>query len=517
MSGIPTFCFEPFSSSPLRDHPEATLIVFVDEAMTPATETACLLAGLDWPLLRRAAGEEGFRGKSGESMALLAGQRRLVLVGTDGGNPHPFERGREAAEAAGYGGSLIILWDLPSGQGGEKSAAAEMALGFRLGCYRFDTYRTRRRDPTLPENRVVTILAPFPEEAASVYALFEAPVAEGVELARSLVNEPANVLTPTGFARRVQALRETGLDVEIIGEAELEKRGFQALLGVGKGSCEESHVAILRWTGAADATSPPLAFIGKGVCFDAGGLSIKSAEGMADMKGDMAGAACVTGLMLALARRKASVNAIGAIGLVENMPGGGAQRPGDIVRSLSGQTIEIIDTDYEGRLVLADLLWHVQERFQPRFMIDLATLTHDIVVGIGLHRAGLFCNDDALAARLEAAASSSGERVWRMPMDPEFDEAMDSPIADMRNMDSPHGGACTAASFIQRFVNGVPWVHLDISGPAHALPDPSPGSGWATGWGVRLLDRLVRTIEAEDRASAPAATSESLPEKRSIP
>ena len=263
----------------------------------------------------------------------------------------------------------------------------------------------------------------------------------------------------------------------------------------GRGAAEESHVAIISWNGDADRDAPPLAFVGKGVCFDTGGISIKPARNMADMKGDMAGAACVAGVMLALARRKARVNAIGAIGLVENMTGGKAQRPGDIVRSLSGQTIEVVDTDFEGRMVLADLLWHVQATCRPRFMIDLATLTDAIVSGLGRDHAGLFSNNDDLAAQLVRASAATGELVWRMPMEPNFDKHIDSPIADVRNIDPPFGGGCTAANFIQRFVNGTAWTHLDICGPAQGLPDSAINRSWGTGWGVRLLDRLARDLE----------------------
>lgn len=494
MSGSLTFSFSPFSSVDLAKRPEATIIAFVGENLKVGTRTAELFAGLDWQLFARAAVDDGFRGKADETMTMFTGNRRIVFVGTGTAPIMPVDLGGRAAAAAGYAAAIVIVCDLPDGHDLSPEAVAQLTLGFRLASYRFNTYRTRRPEPQLPAERTVFVLT-MSAEAAQIAFTRESAVAEGVELARSLINEPANVLTPSEFARRVRTLEEAGIEIEILNEADLERMGFRALLGVGQGSVEESHVAILRWYGAADRNAPPLAFIGKGVCFDTGGISIKSAVDMADMKGDMAGAACVTGLMLALARRGASVNAIGAIGLVENMPGGKAQRPGDIVRSLSGQTIEVIDTDYEGRLVLADLLWHVQATFSPRFMIDLATLTHDIVTGIGRDRAGLFSNDDELAARLNQAANATGELVWRMPMGPNFDEEMDSKMADVRNIDSPFGGACTAANFIQRFVNSVPWVHLDIAGPAYDLPKSAVSPSWGTGWGVRLLDRLVRDLE----------------------
>lgn len=496
MSGSLNFSFSPLSPVGLATQPDATIVAFVGENLKTGTGTAQLLADLDWTQTARAAAEDGFRGQAGEIMTLFTGSRRMVFVGTGTDPVKPIDLGGRTAAAVGYAETIVIVFDLPEGCNSPLGTAAELALGFRLASYRFDTYRTHRPEPPLPAERTVSILTASPETAQTAYT-HERAVAEGVELARTLVNEPANVLTPSEFARRVRALEEVGVEIEILKEADLERMGFRALLGVGRGSVEQSLVAILHWHGAADPDSPPLAFVGKGVCFDSGGLSIKSAADMADMKGDMAGAACVTGLILALARGGAPVNAIGAIGLVENMPGGNAQRPGDIVRSLSGQTIEVVDTDYEGRLVLADLLWHVQATFRPRFMVDLATLTYDIVKGIGRDRAGLFANDDELAARLSRASAATGELLWRMPMGPNFDKEMDSKIADVRNIDSPFGGACTAANFIQRFVNKVPWAHLDISGPAYDLPGSPISAGWATGWGVRLLDRLVRDLDPD--------------------
>jgi leucyl aminopeptidase len=305
------------------------------------------------------------------------------------------------------------------------------------------------------------------------------------------VNEPPNVLTPETFARRAKELKDVGVEVEILGEKELKKIGMRALLGVGQGSHNESQVVIMRWNGAKDAKAQPIAFIGKGVTFDTGGISIKPAGGMEDMKGDMAGAACVVGLMHALAARKAKANVIGAIGLVENMPDGKAQRPGDIVTSLSGQTIEIINTDAEGRLVLADVLWHIQAEFKPAFMINLATLTGAIMVALGQERAGLFSNDDELAARLHAAGEATGDLVWRMPLGKAYDKMIDSKFADMKNTGGRFGGSITAAQFLQRFVNKVPWAHLDIAGTAMGSPQSEINKGWSSGFGVRLLDRLV--------------------------
>ncbi len=309
-------------------------------------------------------------------------------------------------------------------------------------------------------------------------------------LARDLVNEPANILFPEEFARRATGLRKLGVAVEVLDVPAMKKLGMNALLGVGQGSAHESRVVIMRWNGGKRGEKP-VAFIGKGVCFDTGGISIKPAQSMEDMKGDMAGAACVVGLMQALAQRKAAVNAVGAIGLVENMPSGNAQRPGDIVKTMSGQTIEIINTDAEGRLVLADVLHYVADRFAPKFMIDLATLTGAIIVSLGQEYAGLFSNDDKLAERLTKCGERTGERVWRMPLGPEYDKMIDSKFADMKNTGGRFGGSITAAQLLQRFVGKTHWAHLDIAGTAMGSPQTDINKSWGSGWGVRLLDRLV--------------------------
>jgi leucyl aminopeptidase len=270
----------------------------------------------------------------------------------------------------------------------------------------------------------------------------------------------------------------------------MKKLGMNALLGVAQGSAHECRLVVMRWNGGRRG-APPVAFIGKGVTFDTGGISIKPAASMEDMKGDMAGAACVVGLMQALAARKARVNAVGVIGLVENMPSGEAQRPGDIVTSMSGQTIEIINTDAEGRLVLADVLWYAKDRFKPKFMIDLATLTGAIIIALGHEHAGLFTNDDTLAERLVKAGQETGERVWRMPLAPEYDKLIDSKFADMKNTGGRAGGSITGAQFLQRFVDKTPWAHLDIAGTGMGAPASDVNKSWGSGWGVRLLDRLV--------------------------
>jgi leucyl aminopeptidase len=386
-------------------------------------------------------------------------------------------------------GDATILAELPGGAM-KAEHAADVALGTRLRAYSFDRYKTKQNDDDpKPGTAHVTIGVAEPGAVRKAWAGREA-VAEGVALARDLVNEPANVLYPEEFARRATALRKLGIVVEVLDVAAMKKLGMNALLGVGQGSAHESRLVVMRWNGGKRGEKP-VAFVGKGVCFDTGGISIKPAQNMEDMKGDMAGAACVVGLMQALARRKAGVNAIGAVGLVENMPGSNAQRPGDIVKTMSGQTIEIINTDAEGRLVLADVLHYVADRFAPKFMIDLATLTGAIIVSLGQEYAGLFANDDKLADRLVKAGDRTGERVWRMPLGPEYDKMIDSKFADMKNTGGRFGGSITAAQLLQRFVGKTHWAHLDIAGTAMGSPQTDINKSWGSGWGVRLLDRLV--------------------------
>ena len=331
-----------------------------------------------------------------------------------------------------------------------------------------------------------------------------AAIAEGVEFTRNLVTEPANTLYPEEFADRTLELKKLGVKVEIFDKKDLEKLGFGSLLCVGWGSARDSRMVVMQWLGASGPEKEdgkkkkpknPVCFIGKGVCFDTGGISIKPAAGMEDMKWDMAGAGTVTGLMAALAGRKAKVDAIGLIGLVENMPSGTAVRPGDVVTSYSGQTIEVLNTDAEGRLVLADVLYYAQQRFEPKYMVNLATLTGAIIVGLGHENAGLFSNSDELSEKLLAAAKATGEGLWRMPLAPlgeSYDKQINSDIADMKNIGGGRaGGSITAAQFLQRFVNAKPWAHLDIAGMAWSSKDAPTIPKGATAFGVRLLDRFV--------------------------
>lgn len=364
--------------------------------------------------------------------------------------------------------------------------------------YTFEKYKTKKsknieKSSSATESALkkVTILCANPNEARKLFVAANA-VYEGVSMARDLVNEPANILTPVAFADKAAELSKLGIEVDVLDEKKIAKIGMRALLGVGQGSANDSRVVVMRWMGAKSKKEQPLAFVGKGVCFDTGGISIKPAGGMEDMKGDMGGAAAVVGLMQTLASRKAQVNVIGIIGLVENMPSRDAQRPGDIVESLSGQTIEIINTDAEGRLVLADLLWYIQKEYKPKFMINLATLTGAIIVALGKEHAGLFSNDDELSDNLSRAGLTSGEKVWRMPLGPAYDKLIDSKFADMKNVGGRMAGSITAGQFLQRFVNGTPWAHLDVAGTAMSAPQTEINRSWGSGYGVRLLDQLVR-------------------------
>ncbi len=472
------------------------LVMFCAENLKfgPAAQRALAPLGEQ---LRRAAAADRFTGKSGATLEIVApvglNLPRLVVVGIGKDELKPRDivklggiaMGKVPAAAAQ---ATIFAEFEPISLKGDQ--IADLALGARLRAYSFDRYKTKRKEGEERADKVeVNFACANPAAAEKAWARTTG-IAEGVVLARDLINEPANVLYPGEFARRASRLSKLGVGVEVLDIAAMKKLGMNALLGVGQGSAHDSKVVIMRWNGGKRGAEP-IAFIGKGVCFDTGGISIKPAQGMEDMKGDMAGAACVVGLMQALAARKAKVNAVGAIGLVENMPDGKAQRPGDIVKTMSGQTIEIINTDAEGRLVLADVLHYVNKRFKPKFMINLATLTGAIIVALGQEYAGLFSNDDKLVERLTKAGEATGERVWRMPLGPEYDKMIDSKFADMKNTGGRWAGSITAAQLLQRFVNKTPWAHLDIAGTALGSPQTDINKSWSSGWGVRLLDRLV--------------------------
>jgi leucyl aminopeptidase len=369
-------------------------------------------------------------------------------------------------------------------------AAARIAHGASLRRYYFDKYQTTKPDDEKPKLESFTVAVAGTKAAAAAFAPLE-KIEAGILFTRDLVNEPANVIYPQSFVDRAQELKKLGVDVKVLGEAEMKKLGFGALLGVGQGSERESKLLIMRYNGGKKGDAP-LAFVGKGVTFDTGGISIKPANGMEEMKWDMGGAGVVTGLMKALAGRKAKVNVVCVAGLVENMPDGNAQRPGDVVTSYSGQTIEVLNTDAEGRLVLADALWYTQEQFKPKFIIDLATLTGAIIVALGTSRAGLFSNNDQLSERLFKIGEKTGEEVWRLPLADVYDKQINCDIADMQNIGKDReAGSITAAQFLQRFVNNVPWAHLDIAGVAWSKKDTAIVPKGATAWGVRLLNKLV--------------------------
>jgi leucyl aminopeptidase len=456
--------------------------------------------------ISRVIAADAFAGKKAQTATLLAPSasiKKILLLGL--GKPDAFT----AHAAEEIGGTLasvlakevavtVLAADIP------PALAAHAALGVRLRSYRFAKYRTTQKEDELPKLATVTFLTSNPAAATAAYAPLAA-VADGVEFSRDLVTEPANVLYPAEFADRIEGLKKLGLKIEVFDQKDLEKLGFGTLLSVSAGSAREPRMVVMQWFGASGQTTAegkktkkpkdPVAFIGKGVTFDTGGISIKPAAGMEDMKWDMAGAGTVVGLMAALAGRKAKLDAVGLVGLVENMPSGTATRPGDVVKSYSGQTVEILNTDAEGRLVLADVLYYAQERFSPRFMIDLATLTGAIVVGLGHEHAGLFSNDDDLSAKLLAAGLAVGEPLWRMPLAPvgeSYDKQINSDIADVKNIGGGRaGGSITAAQFLQRFVNGKPWAHLDIAGMAWTSKDAPTVPKGAAAFGVRLLNQLV--------------------------
>ncbi|WP_264213303.1 leucyl aminopeptidase [Leisingera thetidis] len=377
---------------------------------------------------------------------------------------------------------------------GSMSKAADLTLGIALRDYDFDNHKSPKEDKSDGEV-VIAAKAPADLEAACAPLL---AVAEGVHMTRDLVNEPANVLTTTDFARRIEEMTAIGLEVEILEEADLEKLGMRTLLSVGQGSDSPSKVAVMQWQGGAKDAAP-LALVGKGVVFDTGGISLKPAAGMEDMTMDMGGAGVVTGVMKALALRKAKANVVGLVGLVENMPSGNATRPGDVVKSMKGDTVEIINTDAEGRLVLCDVLWYAQERFKPAGVIDLATLTGAIIIGLGHENAGVFSNDDELCNAFLKAARAEDEGAWRMPLGKAYDEQLKSRIADMKNVGGRPAGSITAAQFLARFIkDGMPWIHLDIAGVASVSADTAYAPKGATGWGVMALNRLVADkFEAE--------------------
>jgi leucyl aminopeptidase len=449
-------------------------------------------------LLPKALEAAGFKGRKGQVTTLyaLGPWSKVVALGLG----KPADLGPEAVEAAG--GALVpaIATErevLVATDALDAGLAAHLAFGATLRAWRFDRYRTTEKEEDKPKLERLAFATPGAAAAKSAFAPLRA-IADGVFLTRELVSEPPNVLHPVEFAERCKGLERLGVEVEVLGPKEMKRLGFGALLGVAQGSAQEPRMVVMTWRGAPKGKrQKPIALIGKGVTFDTGGISIKPAAGMEDMKWDMAGAGAVVGAMAALAGRKAKADVVGLVGLVENMPSGTAQRPGDVVKSYSGQTVEVINTDAEGRLVLADVMWYCQERFDPRCMVDLATLTGAIIIALGHEHAGLFSNDDDLAQRIAAAGKAVGEACWRMPLGEAYDKQIRSDIADMKNVGGRPAGSVTAAQFLQRFTNGKPWAHLDIAGTAWSAKDQPTVPKGATAFGVRLLDRLVQEMAEE--------------------
>lgn len=451
--------------------------------------------------LSRAIKAAEFKGKKNKTLDLVSpaalSNGAVILVGV---GP---QKDLTILDAQSFGGAgaarvlatreksaTLVLEGFSGGKASDGDLAANAGYGARLRSYRFDRYRTKEKEEDKPPLSKIVINTPA-KDAKGAYDDLD-KVADGVFLTRDLVSEPANILYPEEFAERCRKLKDLGIKVKVLGEAEMEKLGMGSLLGVGQGSARESKLVAMEWMGGKKGDAP-VAFVGKGVTFDTGGISLKPAPGMEDMKWDMGGAGAVTGAMAALAGRKAKANVIGVIGLVENMPDGLAQRPGDVVTSMSGQTIEVLNTDAEGRLVLADALWWTQETYKPKTVIDLATLTGAIIVSLAHEFGGVFTKDDKLAKALDTAGESSGDKLWRMPLTKTHDEMIKSEIADMQNIGGKGGGSSTAAAFLGRFIkDDVSWAHLDIAGMAWNTKDKPTCPKGGAGYGVKLLDEYIR-------------------------
>ncbi|MBP6689030.1 MAG: leucyl aminopeptidase [Hyphomonadaceae bacterium] len=444
-----------------------------------------------------------FKGGAGQVTDILAPDgvdfSRVLVIGVgkpDAADGMAVERwaGHAVKRVLTSGAEKLVLQPdaLPSVSKAE--AGSHAAMGARLAAYRFDTYRTKLKPDQKPSLTTVEISMDGPA-AAKARAEKDAAIVEGVFFARDLVSEPPNVLYPESFAERLRDLETIGCEVDILEPETMERLGMGALLGVAMGSSRPGRLVSIKWNGGSKGAKP-VALVGKGVTFDTGGISLKPGAGMDEMKGDMGGAAAVAGAMKAIALRKAKANVVGVVALVENMPGSNAQRPGDIVTTMSGQTIEVLNTDAEGRLILADAVWYAQDKFEPSALIDLATLTGAVIIALGNENAGMFSNDEDLAHAISAAGQTEGEPVWRLPLSAAYDKLIDTPNADMKNISGkPVAGSIVGAQFVKRFIkDGLPWAHLDIAGTAwKSGPYEDPLSpAWATGYGVRLLNRLIQ-------------------------
>ncbi len=444
---------------------------------------------------KAAAKAAGFKGEKGTHFTLYAlkGNETGAVKFVGAGKPDSFNAEMFAARAIKSlltSGETTVTFQL-GGLDITPDDCARAAVGARLSGYRFDTYRTKLAANKKNSVKRIKIAASETAAARKSYNNFHGPICDGTVLARDLVNEPPNVIYPKAYADRIKPFKELGLKVEVLGEARMAKLGMHALLGVGVGSERESQLVVMKWDGGKKGAKP-VCLVGKGVTFDTGGISLKGGNGMWDMKGDMGGSAAVVGAMYALASRKAKANVIGIVGLVENMPDGKAQLPGDIITSMSGQTIEVLNTDAEGRLVLADAMHYAVTKYKPKAMINLATLTGAIITALGHEHAGMFSNNDALAEEISGASETSTEKTWRMPLAPEYDRLIDSPNADMKNIGGSAAGSITAGQFLQRFVGKTKWAHLDIAGTGmkNTRKDPRETT-FGTGFGVRLLNHWV--------------------------
>lgn len=450
--------------------------------------------------IKRAAKAAGFTGAAGQSVTVLApagvkASRVLVMgAGKSGGKKaDKFDAelfGAKAVKALLTSGETSVTLHL---EGLDLTAddAARAALGGVLAAYRFDKYMTKQPKSKKPSVTTLKISYDGAAKARAAYKNFYGPVGEGTYLARDLVCEPPNVLFPKSYAKRIKQLEKLGVKVEVLGEKRMKTLGMNSLLCVGEGSERESQLVVMTWNGGKKGARPAC-LVGKGVTFDAGGISLKPGNGMWDMKGDMGGSAAVVGAMHTIAARGAKANVVGLVGLVENMPDGKATRPGDIVTSMSGQTIEVQNTDAEGRLVLADVLHYARTKYKPKAMVNLATLTGAILVALGHEYGGMFSNDDEVAEQLSLAAETSTEKLWRFPLSPVYDKMLTSKYADMKNIGGRLAGSITAGQFLQRFVGDTPWAHLDIAGAAWKDSSADPREpAWATGFGARLLNRWV--------------------------
>ena len=455
--------------------------------------------------LKRAVSARGFKGKFGEIITVTAPTASsldtFVLMGLGVRDKLTLHRVEQLGgkltvhlQSLKVSKSWLNISGLTTKTVTEAQLGSHLACGLKLRNYSFEKYKSKSKDedPTIVLKNV-TVITLDDKKAGTLFADLNSAV-EGNLLARDLVTEPSNVLYPKSYAAQTQALTKIGLEVEVLGEAQMQKLGMNALLAVGQGSARESQLVIMKWNGSKDADETPLAFVGKGVTFDTGGISLKPANNMGDMKFDMGGSAAVVGLMQCLAQRKAPVNVVGVVGLVENMPSSSAFRPGDVVTAMNGKTIEIANTDAEGRLVLADALYYTQSRFKPKYMINLATLTGAIVVSFGTNHAGLFSNDDGLSESLTAAGLVVGEHIWRMPMGEAYAKMIKSDIADISNLGAPGAGSITAAQLLENFVGDTKWAHLDIAGTVWLKANSDLSAKGATGFGVRLLDQWVNNL-----------------------